>query len=252
MASRLVIAISLGLLIFGSPAVGQDSPTLIATYYRCNTGLRDQTDQIIRERIGPIFARHAGANHITSWGWMSHGIGGEWRRILYLIGPSRDQAWDWWTEIVSEFQSEEALAVARLNDICGSHDDYIWQQVSTSEIGGDGTSALATASTYFVCEQSREDRADEIFQEVVRPIYEEHVDAGDLGGWSWWRHDVGGPYRRLLVLNGFNHKEIMNGRDATNETVWERAPDAMREFLSICQGHEDYLWSRVLPENEDD
>lgn len=240
----------LAAFLLGAQEAGaqQDTTSLIATYYRCNTGLQDQVDGIVAARIGPVFARHQSAGHISSWGWMSHAMGGGWRRVLYLMGPNRDTAWDWWSDIIVEIQSEEALAVSRLNDICNSHDDYIWKQLAVTEVGGDGSAAPATLSSYFSCDQAQEEKADAIVRDVIARVYDEHVDAGDFDGWSWWGHDVGGPYRRLLILNGPNHKSIMNGRDLANAAVRDADEDAMQKFLEICPSHEDYLWSRVLPD----
>ncbi|MGB5246741.1 MAG: hypothetical protein WBN34_09355 [Woeseia sp.] len=47
----------------------------------------------------------------------------------------------------------------------------------------------------------------------------------------------------LLALAGANHKALTQTRHAIIADIGERRMDrARREFLEICDTHEDYLW----------
>ena len=65
---------------------------------------------------------------------------------------------------------------------------------------GSGPSDSAPAvslSTYHVCKLTGQQRADEIFAEVYAPKLNELVEKGDITGWNWNEHRLGGRYRRL-------------------------------------------------------
>lgn len=59
--------------------------------------------------------------------------------------------------------------------ICKAHDDYIW----AVEAGSFGkTRGKAGFSVYDQCDESQEERADEIFKKDFAPLFDKYVAAG--------------------------------------------------------------------------
>ena len=71
-----------------------------------------------------------------------------------------------------------------------------------------------------------------------------------LNSWSWLEHDIGGRFRRALVIDGADHKTILNMRDAITSELRSQHSDAITEFSEICGGHTDYLWDILISHPE--
>ena len=90
---------------------------------------------------------------------------------------------------------------------------------------------------------SNEDRADELVREVFAPVYARHVDNGGLATWNWFKHNVGGDFRRILTMTAADHKTLMKTRAAILAEFDDRRTErALKEFNKICHSHHDYLW----------
>lgn len=226
--------------LFFAPGDGE-AQTLIAQYFRCETANEDEADLIVNTVFAPILDRHVAAGNITGWGWVEHAAGGPWRRIATLTAPDRTTAVNMWAQINQELEDEHPGATHRLNEICGSHDDYFWNLSDTSEGTDPGATPDAWVSTYWVCNEAREARADEIQQEIA-PVYDKHVAAGNISGWSWYSHEIGGRYRRLLTVAGTDFPSVLAGREMIIDELQAEHAEAIAEFGSICSGHVDYLW----------
>lgn len=217
------------------------SQSLIATYYGCQTAYEDEADFIVNTVFAPVLDRHADAGGLSGWGWVEHAAGGSWRRIMTLTAPERTTAVNAWSQINQELEDEHPGATHRFNEICGSHDDYIWSLDDSSEGTDPGSTPETWVSTYWVCNEAQESRADEI-QQILAPVYDKHVAAGNITGWSWYSHEIGGRFRRLLTVAGSDLPGLLDARETIiNELQVEHA-EAMAEFGSICSGHVDYLW----------
>ena len=247
MTHRVILFLALACLIAPTFAVAQDSSTSIAQYYKCDQAREDMADRIVRNEFANIYDSYVTAGDITAWGWRQHLVGGAWRRLLYFVAPTRDAALGAWFQSYEEI---DYLAMNRFLDICPSHDDYIWSSVVASQEAADAGEIRASVATYLVCDVSREDRADEIVTEVFAPVWDEHVRAGDIAGWFWNAHDVGGRFRRLLSFSGADPASVMNGRDVALSALESEHADALEEFSSICSGHVDYVWNTPLPESD--
>ena len=68
--------------------------------------------------------------------------------------------------------------------------------------------------------------------------------------WSWLEHDLGGRIGRALVIDGADHKTILNMRDAITSELQSQPSDAFTEFSEICGGHTDYLWAILISHPE--
>lgn len=244
--SAILLVLAAGILI-GSPAAAQESMSVFATYYRCDQARERDLDPVIVGAFARVLDPLVEAGRITSWGWRPHVVGTAWRRLATFTAPDRTALLEVRADIIEQVQAEQG-AFAMLNDICGSHDDYIWNRVASSEapVGESPDPGGPGLSTYYTCNQAREARADEIYTELIGPAIEAHVTMGHLAGWGWWAHDVGGEFRRIGTIAGADHATILNLREQVVAGLVEDHPDEMEEFLTICPSHEDYLWGASM------
>ena len=100
-------------------------------------------------------------------------------------------------------------------------------------------------ATYFICSPDGETRADEIIATSFKPHYDAAVEHGDIQGWAWYQHFVGGQWRRLLVLMANDINSLIDASGALGEIISANTPEAGRAFSAICSSHEDYIWQTV-------
>jgi hypothetical protein len=236
------------ILLVPTPSAAQDSgPYISAIYYQCQIPGQDRADQIVREVFGPVYDQYLAAGHISAWGWLGHRAGGQWRRARYLVAPTLDGLMDMWTAIVQELRQNHSDALMALDTICPTHDDYIWRGVSTrtAEVAVQER-PTAGLSTYYTCDVSRQSEADSLMNTSLAPIFDRHMQAGSIRSWSWWSHVIGGEYRRLLVLDGADHKANLNGLLGFINDAQAEQPAALRRLNEICSSHQDYLWNILI------
>jgi hypothetical protein len=238
-------------LAIGAPA-GQvaraaeekDETYIYATYFYCNTGTEDKADELVEKNMVPIYDAAVADGTLKGWGWMSHHMGGKWRRILYRTSGSIDGLLSA-EEIISK-RMDEALGGADdgFDNYCSAHDDYIWQAVA----GGDGTATRGKVgiSVYHVCSMADEDRIDELFKKVSQPALEKATKEGKLTSWGWNSHVVGGQYRRLETMTAPDYSTLMKARAEIIEAIYADGKNAdAAEFDKLCDSHSDYLWDIV-------
>ncbi len=247
MKPRLSLFLVLGALLtplfLPSPASAQeDQPAGFAAYYYCNQATEARADTIVAEHFAPMYDRHLEAGNITAWGWLSHRIGGKWRRLSYFWAPSREALLDARAAMIEDFQADDSGLGQEFNEICPSHDDYIWTMQASSDPAGLGGRPEFGLSMYFECDFASEDLADEIYSQVFSGVFDDAVADGTITGWSWHSHDVGGKYRRLGVIDGTSVNGVLNGRDAIFEKIGEMAEGALGVFSETCHSHTDYVW----------
>jgi hypothetical protein len=97
-------------------------------------------------------------------------------------------------------------------------------------------------ATYMVCDFTEEGRADDIVEEVFAAIYNKHVEAGNITGWGWLEHNIGGKYRRIATIAATDMSSLISARAAIFEDLFEEAPLALNTFGEICGSHSDYIW----------
>jgi hypothetical protein len=238
---RLTLALAGALLVVAPPLEAQDDAVVIfGQYFRCGQGTAGQADDVIRDKWFPVLQRHVDAGNLTGFGLLAHIQGGAWRRGLFTVGSGLDQMMDTRDQIIQELlQDDDALN--ELGTHCPSHDDYIWTGVSNSSPDPDAL-GTATMSSYHMCERAHEGRADEIFEEVLAPLYQKHMDMGHIASWGWYAHRSGGVFRRLETMSGADHKTLLNMQGAI---YGEADPLAMQELFEICETHVDYMWNNI-------
>jgi len=244
MRTHPLVALGFATLVLAPGVRAQDSPNIVfGAYYRCNQAQEARTDTLYQQVMAPAWQKQVEAGRISAYGWARHWAGGAWRRLGYVVGTDRDAVIDARTEYIQEMQANHSEEMREFNNICSSHDDYIWLQV-------DGSEPLQTEAqdrpdvgmtSYMVCD-SREGEADEIMQTAFSPILNRHVQAGDINSWSWLEHSVGGWYRRALVLDAADYKSMLDYWEKLWADLEAEQPELLREFSSICDSHTDYIW----------
>lgn len=234
-----LLALAAALTLTATEAHAQ---SLVATYYRCSTADEGEADFIMNTVFADHYQSQVDSGNITNWGWVEHQAGGAWRRISTITAPDRAAAMEAWGAIVNELQDEHPNAVHRFNEICDSHDDYVWSVVTSGADTDPTMTPSSWVSTYWTCNEQTEARADEIMEEVGQAI-DRHVSAGHLGGWAWYAHDLGGRVRRLLTLLAADDFDVLEGREMVINELQSQHGELMAEFGSICNGHVDYMWA---------
>ncbi|MGI9263708.1 MAG: hypothetical protein ACR2QU_02190 [Gammaproteobacteria bacterium] len=92
-------------------------------------------------------------------------------------------------------------------------------------------------ATYFVCDVTKQDRADEIVKSQDAPVYDAAVKDGTITGWGWLAHHTGGKWRRILYSSATSMEALFAAQAKINE-----AREDNSEFGSICNAHDDYVW----------
>ncbi len=223
------------------------SSYLYATYHYCSTNGQGRADEIYEQVDKPIMDQLLADGKITAYGWLAHHTGGKWRRVSYHAAPTLDALLD--AQVAFGEAAEEADPEGKLGsefgEACPSHDDYIW----ASDNAGTGATERGPAgfSVYYVCDENREARADEIVANNFAPIYDKAVADGKLTSWGWSEHWVGGKYRRLLTTTGADHKTLLNTRNELIAASFqvEGMEEIGEEFTDICGSHSDYMWDIV-------
>lgn len=230
-------------LIAGAVSAQEATTYVVGTYYRCSEATEARADAIYKETVAPLVKKQIDAGRLVASGWDRHWLGGEWRRLEYVVGTDLGAMVDARQAVIAELMGAQAKAGDEFSAICPSHDDYIWSSVASSQ--APGAVALERAkvaiSTYFVCD-SREKEADAIVKTTFAPILNAQVKAGKISSWNWLEHFAGGKYRRLLVADGADHKSILNYWNAFDKTLFAAQPELAQRFFDICDSHTDYVW----------
>jgi hypothetical protein len=220
-------------------------PYVYASYFECAAGSEWMVDGIVEDLYKPVFDAGVEDGTIAGWGWMGHHTGGKWRRLLYRTAPTLEGALEAVGALGKKVFEANPQASAQFGEVCSSHVDYIWQRTAgsgePSDVGQDN--AKAGTSVYLQCDMAREDRADEIVETVFAPIYDRHVAEGNIAGWGWLEHVVGGKYRRIATMGGESHAKILETRGEIIKELWEKHEAEVKEYSSICGSHSDYLWN---------
>lgn len=245
--SALTLSLALPLAAFAQEEDEGPSSYLYATYHYCSTNGQDRADEIYEQIDKPIMDQLLADGKVTAYGWLVHHTGGKWRRAEYFAAPSLDALLDAQTAFgeAAEAADPEGKLSNEFGEACPNHDDYIW----ASSNAGTGTAERGPAgfSVYFVCNENRESRADEIVAQHFAPIYDKAVAEGKLQSWGWSEHWVGGKYRRLLTTTASDHKTLLNTRNQLIEDLFsaEGMQAIGEEFTDICGSHSDYMWDIV-------
>ena len=96
-------------------------------YMQCDMNREDEADELMRNTIGPVFQKHTGEGELTSWNWLKNHVGGKYRRILTMGAADHQTLMSARAAVHADFDERKvARAVEDMNEICHTHQDYIW------------------------------------------------------------------------------------------------------------------------------
>jgi hypothetical protein len=221
-----------------------EKPTMFtyATYFYCDVTGQDRVDEIVKKENAPVYDQMVKEGLISGWGWLAHHTGGKWRRIQYYQAPTVAALLDAQAEMEKRFQAAGADDM-EFGKTCNAHDDYIWEVESGSSGKERGAAGF---SVYYRCDESKEERADEIFAKDFGPILDKYVADGKLASWGWSSHWVGGAFRRLQTMTASDHKTLLAARAELIDEMYADDSKAGEEFNAICGSHSDYMWDIQL------
>ena len=100
-----------------------------SAYIKCDMSRETRADEIVEEVFAPVFDRYVSEGKIQSWGWMEHVVGGKWRRIETMSGADHTSLLEARGEIINELYEKHEAAATEYAEICGSHQDFLWNIV---------------------------------------------------------------------------------------------------------------------------
>jgi hypothetical protein len=211
---------------------------IYGTYEVCDLAKQDRSDEISMQIEKPVLDAAVADQAISGYGRYAHNTGGQWRRLSYTSGPSVQALLDAGKMINDKINAANKKLGQEYSTICNSHDDYIWRRVAGSS--GSTSPGGVVFSTYFVCDQTREDQADMLVEKVFAPTYDKMVADGKLKSWGWLEHIVGGKYRRVATMGAADLKALMAARAEVVQAMDNAAGNA---FTGVCGDHTDYIWN---------
>lgn len=102
------------------------TPAAYSIYYECAMARESRADTLVMQSLAPIWNRYVKEGGLRSWGWYGHGIGGKYRRLLVLDGPSHAAILASTDSLLAATRRERPAEGREFNEICPSHQDYLW------------------------------------------------------------------------------------------------------------------------------
>jgi hypothetical protein len=97
-------------------------------------------------------------------------------------------------------------------------------------------------STYFYCNTSTQEKADELIAKNTYPIYDAAVADGTITGWGWMAHHTGGQWRRIQYHTSDSIAGLLTAQETLMTRMDEASGGADDGFGAICSAHDDYIW----------
>ncbi|MCP4300746.1 MAG: hypothetical protein GY783_09195 [Gammaproteobacteria bacterium] len=96
-------------------------------YLECDMSREERADEIVGKVFAPIYDKHVGEGELTTWNWLQHHVGGNWRRILTMGAADHKTLMRTREAIFADFEDRRVKRAAEeFNGICGKHQDYLW------------------------------------------------------------------------------------------------------------------------------
>jgi hypothetical protein len=110
----------------GSIAVAKSGEAGVSQYMVCKMSEQERADELVKEVFAPIYDGLVADGKLSSWGWLEHSVGGEYRRLFTLRGADHATVLEAWGDAVNQMEEKHESETKELNEICYSHQDYIW------------------------------------------------------------------------------------------------------------------------------
>jgi hypothetical protein len=100
-------------------------------------------------------------------------------------------------------------------------------------------------ATYYRCDVTTQERADEIVDQLDRPLWEAAVADGSAKAWGWMAHHTGGQWRRGEYFRADSIEALLAVQKKVGDQAEAKNKKLSTEFGKICNSHDDYIWRRV-------
>lgn len=99
--------------------------------------------------------------------------------------------------------------------------------------------------TYMDCDVTGQDRADEIFKTLDKPLYDAAVADGSLSSYSYYAHQTGGKWRRGIFTVAPTMNALFDAQKKIGDQADAKNKKLVNEYGKICNAHDDYIWKSV-------
>lgn len=96
----------------------------LSVYMVCDMSKESRVDALVDEVFAPEYDKQVKPGRLASWGWLTHVVGGEYRRLLTMSADNYDDLFAARSELLDTFGG--GSAGREFTSICGSHTDYLW------------------------------------------------------------------------------------------------------------------------------
>lgn len=101
----------------------------LSVYFECDIADQSRADEIFEQTYAPKLDEMKEEGKITSWGWQSHVLGGQYRRLQTVTGVDHASVTAARFETVQHVNESHSELGREFSQICGSHTDYLWDIV---------------------------------------------------------------------------------------------------------------------------
>lgn len=98
-----------------------------SVYMECDINGEERADELVSTVFAPIYNKHVGDGQLTTWNWLQHNVGGDFRRILTMGAADHKTLMRARASILNDFGDRRVKRAAEeFNEICYKHEDYMW------------------------------------------------------------------------------------------------------------------------------
>ncbi len=112
------------------PSEAPGTQAQVSMYFYCDMSREGRADEVVKESFAPIFEQMVASGQLASWGWLVHDTGGKWRRLLTMSAADYATLFAARAAMVEAIQANAAEAGTEFNQICSTHEDYLWNVVA--------------------------------------------------------------------------------------------------------------------------
>ena len=113
----------------GSPPGTERGDVSLSVYFICSTADQARADEIFALAYAPKLNEMQKEGKVASWSWQSHVLGGEYRRLQTVTGADLASVTTARMEAIQHVNENHNALGREFSQICGSHDDYLWNIV---------------------------------------------------------------------------------------------------------------------------
>jgi len=113
----------------GSPPGTDRGDVSLSVYFVCNVADQARADEIFAQTYAPKLTEMQEEGKIRSWGWQSHVMGGEYRRLQTVTGTDYAGVTAARFEALQHVNQNHSELGREFSQICDSHTDYLWNIV---------------------------------------------------------------------------------------------------------------------------